>query len=191
MWRENVHDIMPSVFQSTTVMASMDLPPVGYRLRMYDLYVSVVKRRIESFACRQRCQYQFRVIHTQTSTIRPPLLLPSHRIQKHKNIDIIYIRKIIHIIHQVIHPQIHSNVYSHPYIYITSKNHNNHDTLINVTIFTIHSIGIVLIFMPESPMFLLLKGRHEETIEILQKIYEQNTSNPRRSYPVSAGFDID
>lgn len=45
-------------------------------------------------------------------------------------------------------------------------------------------IGIVLIFMPESPMFLLLKGRHEETIEILQKIYEQNTSNPRRSYPV-------
>lgn len=80
------------------------------------------------------------------------------------------------------HPHHHNN--------ITVKHHYDHHLHINVTIFTIHSIGIVLIFMPESPMFLLLKGRHDETIEILQKIYEQNTSNPSRSYPVSESFDI-
>lgn len=84
-----------------------------------------------------------------------------------------------HILH---HPHHHNN--------ITVKHHYDHHLHINVTFFTIHSIGIVLIFMPESPMFLLLKGRHDETIEILQKIYEQNTSNPSRSYPVSESFDI-
>lgn len=41
---------------------------------------------------------------------------------------------------------------------------------------------IGLLFLPESPKFLLAQGRQQESIEVLQKIYHLNSGNPSSSY---------
>lgn len=42
----------------------------------------------------------------------------------------------------------------------------------------------VFYFMPESPKFLLVKGKHEEALKVLQTIFKYNTNRNRNEYPV-------
>ncbi|KAL5280528.1 hypothetical protein ACFFRR_004486 [Megaselia abdita] len=45
-------------------------------------------------------------------------------------------------------------------------------------------IALIGCFMiPESPKFLLSQGRHDESVEILRKVYATNTGNPKNTYP--------
>ncbi|XP_071449373.1 synaptic vesicle glycoprotein 2B-like [Hetaerina americana] len=39
-------------------------------------------------------------------------------------------------------------------------------------------------FFPESPAFLLTKGRHDEALQVFRRIYHWNTGKPHNSYPV-------
>lgn len=43
------------------------------------------------------------------------------------------------------------------------------------------SIG--LFFIPESPKYLFNKGRHEDGLKVLQKVYSMNTGKPKDTYP--------
>lgn len=42
----------------------------------------------------------------------------------------------------------------------------------------------VFYFMPESPKFLLFKGKHDEALMVLQTIFRYNTNRKRDDYPV-------
>ncbi|KAJ8928319.1 hypothetical protein NQ314_019131 [Rhamnusium bicolor] len=44
--------------------------------------------------------------------------------------------------------------------------------------------GVIFIFMPESPKFLMSAGRNEEALEVFQKIYKFNTGKPIDTYPI-------
>lgn len=44
---------------------------------------------------------------------------------------------------------------------------------------------IGLMFLPESPKFLIAQGRHLESLEVLRKVYRINTGNPESSYEVN------
>lgn len=44
---------------------------------------------------------------------------------------------------------------------------------------------LAIFAFPESPRFLLLKGRREEALEVFRKIYSVNTGKDPDSYPVS------
>lgn len=41
-------------------------------------------------------------------------------------------------------------------------------------------------FFPESPRFLISKGRHQEALQVFRKIYEMNTGNHPDTYPVKS-----
>lgn len=45
-------------------------------------------------------------------------------------------------------------------------------------------VAVLLFFLPESPKFLLSKGRVDEAMEIFKTIYAINTGNDRNEYPV-------
>ncbi|KAJ3622692.1 hypothetical protein MTP99_018978 [Tenebrio molitor] len=45
-------------------------------------------------------------------------------------------------------------------------------------------VAILLFFLPESPKFLLSRGKSEEAIEIFKYIYSTNTGNDKSEYPV-------
>lgn len=45
-------------------------------------------------------------------------------------------------------------------------------------------VAALLFLLPESPKFLLSKGRNEEAMEIFRKIYHINTGNDKDHYPV-------
>jgi len=44
--------------------------------------------------------------------------------------------------------------------------------------------GLAFIFFPESPKFLMSKGRTSEAIASFQRIYSINTGKPRDTFPV-------
>ncbi|KAK9879363.1 hypothetical protein WA026_004211 [Henosepilachna vigintioctopunctata] len=44
--------------------------------------------------------------------------------------------------------------------------------------------GVGFIFLPESPRFLISKGKNEAALEVFQKIYSINTGRPPPSYPI-------
>ncbi|CAK1543749.1 unnamed protein product [Leptosia nina] len=44
--------------------------------------------------------------------------------------------------------------------------------------------GVAFVFMPESPKFLMSRGRNEEALDIFRKIYAMNTGKPADTYPV-------
>lgn len=45
-------------------------------------------------------------------------------------------------------------------------------------------VAVLLFFLPESPKFLLTRGRVDEAMEIFKSIYAINTGNDRNDYPV-------
>ncbi|XP_018335045.1 synaptic vesicle glycoprotein 2B [Agrilus planipennis] len=45
-------------------------------------------------------------------------------------------------------------------------------------------VAALLLFLPESPKFLLSRGRTDEALSIFRRIYKMNTGNPKESYPV-------
>jgi len=45
---------------------------------------------------------------------------------------------------------------------------------------------IALFAFPESPRFLILKGRHDEALNVFKKIYSLNTGKDPDTYPVRA-----
>lgn len=45
-------------------------------------------------------------------------------------------------------------------------------------------VGVMLFFLPESPKFLLSRGKSEKAIEIFKSIYHINTGNEKNRYPV-------
>lgn len=47
-------------------------------------------------------------------------------------------------------------------------------------------IGIWLFFFPESPKFLLECGEPDEALDILRKMYAQNSGEAPESYPVGS-----
>jgi len=46
-------------------------------------------------------------------------------------------------------------------------------------------VAILLIFLPESPKFLLSQGDHEGALNIFRRIYHINTGREHDLYPVS------
>ena len=47
-------------------------------------------------------------------------------------------------------------------------------------------VAIALVFMPNSPKYLLCKGREDETLDVLRRIYSTNTGKDKSSYPVTS-----
>lgn len=48
------------------------------------------------------------------------------------------------------------------------------------------SFFVCVFVITETPKFLLMKNRKEESLQILQEIYSTNTKQPKDTYPVSA-----
>ncbi|XP_066993183.1 synaptic vesicle glycoprotein 2B isoform X2 [Anabrus simplex] len=46
------------------------------------------------------------------------------------------------------------------------------------------AVAVLLIFLPESPKFLLSRGKHEEALNIFRQIYHSNTGKPIETYEV-------
>lgn len=45
--------------------------------------------------------------------------------------------------------------------------------------------GVAFVFLPESPKFLMSRGRNEEAMQVFRKIFEMNTGNRGEDYPVT------
>lgn len=45
---------------------------------------------------------------------------------------------------------------------------------------------VMLLFMPESPKFLFAHGEEEKTMQVLQKVYNCNSSKPKDTFPVNS-----
>ena len=68
----------------------------------------------------------------------------------------------------------------------TSFQYNSWRIFVAVSAVPSFLVSIALFSMPKSPRFLLYKGREEETLEVLRKIYSQNTGKNRNSYPITS-----
>ncbi|XP_061395352.1 synaptic vesicle glycoprotein 2C-like [Musca vetustissima] len=45
--------------------------------------------------------------------------------------------------------------------------------------------GLILLAFPETPRFLMTKGRNEEALEVFKTMYSMNTKSPKETYPIS------
>lgn len=45
-------------------------------------------------------------------------------------------------------------------------------------------VGFLLFYLPESPKFLLSRGKHEKAMAVFRGIYTANTGKPGNQYPV-------
>lgn len=45
--------------------------------------------------------------------------------------------------------------------------------------------GVLNIFLPESPKFLMSQGRNEDALKSLRIVYAMNKRKPKSSYPVN------
>ncbi|XP_053605411.1 synaptic vesicle glycoprotein 2A-like [Plodia interpunctella] len=45
--------------------------------------------------------------------------------------------------------------------------------------------GLAFLCMPESPKFLMSRGRNEEAMQVFRKIYTMNTGKPKEEYPIA------
>lgn len=50
--------------------------------------------------------------------------------------------------------------------------------------------AILVLFLPESPKFLMSRGRNEEALAVFQTIYKWNTGKCRKEYPVCNSWKI-
>lgn len=46
-----------------------------------------------------------------------------------------------------------------------------------------------MIFLPESPKFLMTAGRNKDALNVFQKVYSKNTGKPLENYPVKTLTD--
>ncbi|CAH1176294.1 unnamed protein product [Phaedon cochleariae] len=46
--------------------------------------------------------------------------------------------------------------------------------------------GLIFIFMPESPKFLMSKGRNEEALDVFRRVYSMNYGKPKDQYPIKS-----
>jgi VNT family MFS transporter (synaptic vesicle glycoprotein 2) len=44
--------------------------------------------------------------------------------------------------------------------------------------------GIIFLFMPESPRFLMTVGRNEEALAVFKQVYTLNTGKSKADFPV-------
>lgn len=49
--------------------------------------------------------------------------------------------------------------------------------------------GLMFMYLPESPKFLMSKGRHDDALRAFQKIYATNTGSDPASYPVCCSLE--
>ncbi len=47
-------------------------------------------------------------------------------------------------------------------------------------------VAVGLLWCPESPKFLLSKGRNREAIQVFASVFAANTGKPKSDYPVSS-----
>lgn len=45
--------------------------------------------------------------------------------------------------------------------------------------------GILFVFLPESPKYLMSKGEHDKALDVFRRIYAINTGNPPSEYPIT------
>ena len=51
-------------------------------------------------------------------------------------------------------------------------------------------VTVALAFLPESPMFLLAKGRESDALKVFRMIYSQNTGRHASEYPINEGIHL-
>lgn len=66
-----------------------------------------------------------------------------------------------------------------------------HSWHIFIAIFAIPPLasGLAMVSLPESPKFLMSRGRNDEALEVFKKIYSMNTGKSPDTYPVIWLFD--
>lgn len=62
--------------------------------------------------------------------------------------------------------------------------YNSWRVFLTICAFPALIIAILMLWLPESPMFLLMKDRKDETLDVLRKMYSRNTGRQPYTYPI-------
>ena len=68
----------------------------------------------------------------------------------------------------------------------TSFQYNSWRIFVAVSALPSLMVAIALVFMPESPKYLMIKEREDETLDVLRRIYSTNTGRDKASYPITS-----